>query len=193
MSWNTGYDREWAGRRPRRVGDRYDRAYDGGGRRDRRSGYEAYEHRRLGHTARPPVYDDDLRSAGPRSTNSHSTEPYRAAPRATDPRSPDPGRLRQSSMQRSRWRAADRRREPSSPYQDPSSPGEQAAEAREFDARWASPEHRRTREQRRPWEAGWRPELTWRGAGREPHADYDWVYGARRPDPYGWTGETGRG
>jgi hypothetical protein len=68
-----------------------------------------------------------------------------------------------------------------------------SAAEREADALWAAPSHRRRREPRGPWERGWRPHGWWHAIGPEPRADYDWAYEARRPERYGWTGETGRG
>jgi hypothetical protein len=61
------------------------------------------------------------------------------------------------------------------------------------DTRWAAPSHRRRREPRGPWSRAWRPDEWWHSIGPEPRADYDWAYEARRPERYGWTGETGRG
>lgn len=61
------------------------------------------------------------------------------------------------------------------------------------DARWATPSHRRRREPRGPWRRAWQPDEWWHAIGPEPRADYDWAYEARRPERYGWTGETGRG
>lgn len=37
-----------------------------------------------------------------------------------------------------------------------------------------------------------RVERWWYAIGPERRQDYAWVYGARRPERYGWTGETGR-
>ncbi len=37
-----------------------------------------------------------------------------------------------------------------------------------------------------------RPERWWYAIGPERREDYDWAYSARRPERYGWTGETGR-
>lgn len=64
---------------------------------------------------------------------------------------------------------------------------------RDTDARWATPSHRRRREPRGPWRRAWQPDEWWHAIGPEPRADYDWAYEARRPERYGWTGETGRG
>lgn len=61
------------------------------------------------------------------------------------------------------------------------------------DPYFAAPSHRRAREPRRPWPGYWNPEEWWYAIGPEPLADYDWAYSARRPERYGWTGETGRG
>lgn len=64
---------------------------------------------------------------------------------------------------------------------------------RHYDTRFAAPSHRRAREPHRPWTGDWRPDAWWHAIGPEPRADYDWAYAARRPERYGWTGETGRG
>lgn len=61
------------------------------------------------------------------------------------------------------------------------------------DTRWAAPSHRRRRAYHGPWRRAWRPDEWWHAIGPEPRADYDWAYEARRPERYGWTGETGRG
>lgn len=37
-----------------------------------------------------------------------------------------------------------------------------------------------------------RRERWWYAIGPERRMDYDWAYSARRPERYGWTGETGR-
>lgn len=64
---------------------------------------------------------------------------------------------------------------------------------RDADTLWAAPANRRRREPRRPWTGDWNPDEWWHAIGPEPRADYDWAYESRRPERYGWTGETGRG
>jgi hypothetical protein len=168
------YDRDWSPRR--RIGARgarYDREYDGGSQRRRGGGYDGAEFRRTSHPGGLPLYTDDFRRA--------------------DTRTPGRRHLRRSVTERVERRLEDQRERESPTYPRVSAPRQRGAGRRELDARWAAPSHRRARGLRRPWEREWRPDRSWHPAGEEPRIDYDWAYGARRPDRYGWTGETGRG
>jgi hypothetical protein len=145
-------------------GARYRREYDGGHRRAHESGYTGPEYR---HTRESGYAADEYRRPARSSAPALYTDDFRSQYPSTSHRAAAP---RQQND-----------------YAYP------PASASDTDTRWAAPSHRRRREHRGPWRRGWQPEEWWHAIGPEPRADYDWAYEARRPERYGWTGETGRG